>query len=132
MKTIIEVKTALNSIRTAVDAPLNGVDDNGEQMIDINKVQEKAVNLTMLFGLSAETKASSKKILHTKELEVLKRITKEALPPSTMTHMLRAECFDELAMLEYADRLNAAITHSLDTLRSVISLYKQEIANSIK
>ncbi len=46
--------------------------------------------------------------------------------------MIDAECNDEEALFVYADRINAGLSHSLDALRSVISLAKSEMENSLK
>lgn len=97
---------------------------------DINNVTNKLLKLTQLMGLSAETKASAKKLLGIKERCVFEMIDKK-LPPSVQVRVLNAECYEENAILEYSDRLNAGITHSIEGLRSVISLYKQEIASGL-
>lgn len=122
MKTLSEIATSLNAIRKAIDADV--IDS------DIHNVTNKALKLTQLMGLSAETKASARKLLNIKELSVFELMDKK-MPPSIQVRFLNAECFEENATLEYSDRLNAAVTHSLDTLRSVISLYKQEMASGI-
>lgn len=123
MKTLAEITTSLNVIRTAIDTDV--IDT------DIHNVTNKALKLTQLMGLSAETKASAKKLLNIKERCVFEVIDKKNTPPSIQIRVLNAECFEENAILEYSDRLNAALTHSIECLRSVISLYKQEMASGI-
>lgn len=122
MKTLQEITKALNVIREAIDSDV--VD------VDIESIKNKALKLSQLMGLSAETKASAKKLLLLKELIVLQKIDKE-LAPSVQARLLNAECYEEHAVLEYSDRLNAGIVHGLDVLRSAISLYKQEMASGI-
>lgn len=97
---------------------------------DINDKTNKLLKLTQLMGLSAETKASAKKLLGIKERCVFEMIDKK-LPPSVQVRILNAECYEENAILEYADRLNAGISHSIEGLRSVISLYKQEMQSGL-
>ena len=123
MKTTEETIKALNAIRTMIDKDITGC--------DITDVDNKLKHLTQLTGLSAEANASAKKILHKKELEVLRELTKLSLSPSILNGMLKAECFEEIALLEYADRLNSAIVHTLDSLRTSISLYKTEVQNGL-
>lgn len=123
MRTKEETAQALNAIRKAIDADVIDA--------DIVNVQNKMLQLTQLIGLSAEAKATAKKLLHIKETQVLYAMDKE-LSPSVQVRKLNAECFEELALLEYADRLNAALTHNIDALRSVISFRKTEIENSLK
>jgi hypothetical protein len=123
VRTREETAQALNAIRKAIDADVIDA--------DIVMVQNKMLGLTQLIGLSAEAKATAKKLLHIKETQVLYAMDKE-LSPSVQVRKLNAECFEELALLEYADRLNAALTHNIDALRSVISFRKTEIENSLK
>lgn len=123
MRTIEETKKALNAIRAAVDADIIDV--------DIDAQKNKMIALTQLIGLSAEAKASAKKILLRKELEVLSGLDKE-LAPSVMTRRINSECYEEAALLEYSDRLNSALIHCIDAIRSVLSLYKTEVTNSLK
>lgn len=122
MKTKEDLTKALNSIREAIDADVFEA--------DINSIVGKLHRLTCLIGLSAEANATAKKFLHHKELQVLQVIDK-ALPASIQTKTLNAECWEESAILEYADRLNSGIVHSIDALRSVISLYKTELEKGL-
>jgi hypothetical protein len=123
MKTIEETKKALNAIRSAIDTDIIDV--------DITIQQNKLLTLTQLIGLSAECNASAKKFLLKKELEVMQALDPE-LAPSKASKELNARCFEESALLEYADRLNSGLVHSIDAIRSVISLYKSELENSLK
>lgn len=123
MKTKEEIIKSLNSIRVMIDTDVSDC--------DITDVDKKMKHLTQLTGLSAEANASAKKILHKKELEVLRELNKQGLPPSIVNSSLKAECFEEIALCEYADRLNSGIVHSIDGLRSSISLYKTELQSGI-
>lgn len=123
MKSIEETKKALNAIRSAIDADIIDV--------DITIQQNKLLTLTQLIGLSAECNASAKKLLLKKELEVIGELDSE-LAPSKAHKELNARCYEESALLEYADRLNSGLVHSIDAIRSVISLYKSELENSLK
>lgn len=122
MKSLSEITTSLNAIREALDADV--VD------CDIESVKNKLLKLTQLMGLSAETKASAKKLLHMKERIVFEMMDKK-MPPSVQIRTLNAECYEEHAILEYSDRLNASLVHGIDGLRSVMSLHKQEMASGI-
>lgn len=122
MKTVDETAKALNVIREALDADVIGA--------DIDSVQNKLLKLTQLMGTSAEANASAKKLLSQKELEIMMSMDKK-LAPSIQSKFLNAQCFEQEALLEYADRLNAGIVHACESLRTVISLYKEEMRNSL-
>jgi UDP-3-O-[3-hydroxymyristoyl] glucosamine N-acyltransferase len=113
----------LNAIREVIDAD---VMDSA-----IEEQRNKLVKLTQLTGLAAEAKAQAHKILSMKELEVMKEFQESKMATSIMSKRVNAECFEEGALLVYADRINSAISHSIEGLRSVISLYKTEMQNSL-
>jgi hypothetical protein len=123
MKNIAETKKALNSIRATIDSDIIDV--------DIDQQKNKLLKLTQLIGLSAECNASAKKMLLQKELQVLSGLDPN-IPPMKMNKIVNSECYEESALLEYADRLNSALVHSIDAIRSIISLYKTELENSLK
>lgn len=123
-QTYDRLKKNLKSIRDCLDADIIDV--------DISMVQNKALQLTQLSGLASECKATAKKLLEQARLKNLSTIQNEALPASLMSKKLDAMCADELALFEYSDRINASISHSLDTLRTIISLYKTELENMNK
>ena len=123
-ETYDRLKKNLKSIRDCLDADIIDV--------DISMVQNKALQLTQLSGLASECKATAKKLLEQARLKNLSTIQNEALPASLMSKKLDAMCADELALFEYSDRINASISHSLDTLRTIISLYKTELENMNK
>lgn len=123
MKEVKEITQALNLIRKILDEDV--ID------LDIEMQKNKLLKLTQLIGLSAECNASAKKLLHKKELDILKSLPNE-MAAMRMNKTLSAECFEESAILEYSDRINSALIHSIDAIRSVISLYKTELENSLK
>ena len=126
MKSLPEITLALNSIRALLDTDVSTA--------IIEDVQTKVIQLTQMTGLSAESMASAQKLLDEKEIEIFLTRSKELekFSPSVQIKYLKAHCKDEAAIVLYADRLNSEITHSLDSLRTVISLYKTELQNSMK
>jgi hypothetical protein len=124
MKTQAEITSALNAIRTCIDIDVVGA--------IIEDIQNKCLSLTQLMGLSAETTASAKKLLGEKEIEVFTLKNLEKLPPSNAMKLLKSYCAQEIATLEYAERLNSALIHTIDALRSTMSLYKTEMQNGLK
>lgn len=83
-------------------------------------------------GLSAECMAAAQKHLQLARKKAIQELEGKGLQPSIMLKMADGSCGIELATYEYADRLNAAITHQLDYYRTVISLHKSELENSLK
>lgn len=114
----------LAAIRKIVDTDTTGA--------DIETVVECGKKLASMAGLSAQCMAAAKKRLERARLRALKELTEQGLQPSILLKTVEANCGEELALYDYADRINAAITHQLDFYRSVISLHKCEIENSLK
>jgi len=121
---MVSLKDKLSSIRALVDVDVTGV--------DIDSLIEKGKQLTQMIGLSAECKGEARKELDNARLAAIIQIENKNYPPSVMLKIAEAMCADEAELFEYADRLNAGITHQLDYYRSVISLHKTELENSLK
>lgn len=119
-----EAKKHVKFISAVIDTKID--QDNMDEVV--GKINE----LTQIMGLSAEVMAKAKYFLHTKELEVLQGLIEQKLSPMIMNKMLAAMCGKELAFFTLCDRLNAGITHAIDGLRSITSLRKSEIENSLK
>ena len=121
---IIEITKGCSLIRKVLDTEVVSG--------DIEAINQKLLDLTMLEGLSAETIARAKKVLHFKELTVLNEMEGLSMAPSVQTKTLNARCYEEQALVAYTDRLNAGIHHSQDGLRTIISLYKEEMKASMQ
>lgn len=120
----MSLKEKLNSIRALIDADVSNV--------DIDSVINKGHQLSQIFGLSAECEGEARTALNKARRIALIELEKKNYPPSVLLKIAEAMCEEETAQVEYSDRLNAAITHQLDFYRSVISLHKAELENSLK
>ena len=125
MTTKDNIEANLASIRTVVDLDISG--------LDIESVVEQGKKLASIMGLSAECMAAAQKHLQNARMMAIKRLSDgKDYQASVLLKIADGECGMELATYEYADRLNAAISHQLDYYRTVISLYKSELENSLK
>lgn len=114
----------INTIRGLLDVDVSDC--------DINDVESHGKRLAAIVGLSAETMAQSKKLYQGALLRAINGLKDSGLSPSVMMKTAQAQCGEEEAVMDYADRLNAGITHQLDYYRTCISLYKCELENSLK
>lgn len=121
---ITTIGEKLKSIRALVEVDLSGC--------HIDDVENHGKRLAAIIGLSAETMAQAKKQMDIKLLQAIKSLEGKNYPPSVLLKLAQAECAEEAAIYDYADRLNAGITHQLDFYRTVISKYKTELENSLK
>lgn len=112
-----------NAIREAIDLEVTQEDLDG--------LQGKLLRLTTLIGLSAELKARAIADLKRAELMAYASYKSEKLLPSIFKVIIEGETADERGKLELADRLNAGIAHAMEGLRTIISLKKEEMKNSL-
>lgn len=118
------LKEKLDFIRESIDKDLMGC--------VIEDVVEQGKCLAQLIGLSAECKAEAKRQLEKARVLAVASLSGRKLSPSVLLKLADSECADQLYNFEYADRLNAGITHQLDYYRTVISLHKTELETSMK
>lgn len=98
---------------------------------NIESVMDKLNNLTGLSGLSAELVANTKHLILQRQKPAILLAQKSSVSASMQKAFVESECAEEMMLYTYAERLNAAITHSLDALRTIVSMRKSEMENSI-
>jgi hypothetical protein len=118
------LKERLTSIRVLIDTDVT--------KFTIDELKGQGLQLSAMIGLSAECKSEARKELDCARLAALIQIENKKYPPSVMLKIAEAMCSDEFEVYEYADRINAGITHQLDYYRTIISLYKTELENTYK
>lgn len=119
-----EYNDKISAIRQAIDLDVDLSDTEG--------MSGKVLMLTRMIGLSAEVKARALKNFNDAKLVAYAKHKSEKLTPNVMKIVIEGETSEEAAKLELADRLNAGIVHAIDGLRTIISLRKSEMENSMK
>ncbi len=114
----------LNSIRDLID--VNTAD------VDLESLINHAQELTAMIGLSSECKAEARKKMEESRLVALHALIDKKMATTVLLKMADGAIAHEIGAFEYADRLNAGITHKLDLLRSIISLRKTELETSMR
>lgn len=110
------------SIRERLDVTVER--ENGDA------VASMLVDYNALLGTSAGALSSlwfRKEAARLKVLEVIEAQGSK-ITPSLQRDLINAKCAGYGAAFEYADRLNSALVHSIDGLRSVLSWLKLEKA----
>lgn len=121
---MITLKEKMESIRKAIDVDVTGV--------DIDSLVEKGKSISNLVGLAAEVKSIARRNWENARLDALRELMVSKISPSVLLKMADSMCSNQIADYEYADRLCAGIAHQLDYYRTVISLHKTELENSLK
>lgn len=117
-------KEKIRVINNAIDMEVN--QDVTDSIVD------KLHTCLMVVGTSAALKARAVKDLNDARLIAYAKHKNEGLAPTVLKIVIDGETSQELADLEYADRLNAGLVHEIDGLRTIISLRKDEMNNSLK
>lgn len=109
-----------HSIREVLDRDTER--DNGDA------VAYQIVDLTALLGTSASVMSSLFFKKEKAKLQVFEAIAGDGtkITPSLQKAMVDAKCGGYGSAYEYADRLQSALVHSIDGLRSVLSWIKSE------
>ena len=102
---------------------------------DINAVIEHAKMLAILMARSGYLLAGAKKLVRAKKTseigETIVKIAKEQFLCATAQKALcDSIASDEMELVEWLDRINAACTHNIDLCRSIVSKEKEEMRMS--
>lgn len=97
---------------------------------DIDGMVGKLGRLSSLIGLSSECMRFAKQNLLLKQMEILKVNKNTGLSPSVLSKTIDSESWSEHGLYEYCDRINAGLVHTIEALRSIISLHKSEMEQS--
>lgn len=116
-----EIITNCNLIRDELDRQI--------PLSDMDSVEGKMLNLCAMMGLSAECLRYAQYLLLHKQGQCIDKIraADPTIPASILKVKLESDLAEERTLYEYAERLNAAITHCVDGLRTSISKYKEEL-----
>lgn len=114
-----QIEDSLRIIQSSITA---GVDfTNGF------KIQEKLDEQTRNLAISSELYTQAEYYYNKAAAEVAK-----ANPKAVATYLKAltlGQCANEYRIMNLAERLNAAVTHTLESLRSQLSFHKAELAN---
>lgn len=105
----------------------------GMQSNDLNGLSDFLMNLISILSLSTDVVASAKYHYTTIKRARYAAYTEyykgqgKPLPPSIVKEIAECELADEIHRLSKAERQNAAITHSIDAIRTLISKGKAEL-----
>lgn len=94
--------------------------------MDIPAIMEKINQLTMYTANAAQLLADAKKNLLNKQLALISSGMPN-LSPSIQAKWLQGSLAQEESLVTHCERLNAAITNSIEGLRSILSYAKTEM-----
>lgn len=122
--TFTQINNSLKVIQEAMDAPL--VEG------DIQGAMEKLNRLQSLHGLSAECLKWAKQLSLRRQGSLLPELFKTGLNATSVRMQLESEMAEEIALFIYAERINSALVHVGDEIRTIISALKSEMINVSK
>lgn len=121
----MNLKNEAESVRMIIDRDVD--------ILDIESLIKKLSDLTNISGLSAELVPKARMAYReTQEATIIQFMNNPIdLPVSTLNDLIKAKTRKEEGMLEYCERLDKRISYTQESLRTIISLRKTEISNSI-
>ncbi len=107
--------------------------DREVQILDIEGLMQKLSDLVNISGLSAEIVPSAKLAYRNAQEAVILDLMKNPtnLPASTTNDLVKAKTGKEESFWEYTVLLDKRLSYSQESLRTIISLRKVEIQNSL-
>jgi hypothetical protein len=102
---------------------------------DLGAMKDKAVTLVGYLARSATLVAEAKRILNAEKkiayekLEFRYASTGRDLKPMLAKDYISAKCGEGQYVADMADRMNAALTHTMEMMRSIMSAEKTLLAN---
>lgn len=114
-----KIEENLNTIKLHLEAEINPT--------EIAAVELKLSNLSSLMGLSAECMRYAKEVVLTAQKSFLSKPNMLNQSATNLKLLIESELHYEIGLFVYSERLNAAITHCCDSLRTIISKYKEEL-----
>ena len=123
-----DIKSNCQSIRNVLDRPVSNDDISG--------VTDKLIDLVEIAGLASRTEAVAKMIYEQEYSDVLSLLAQDPemakLGSTTLGKIAGGKKIvsEYLAAAKYSERLGRNISHSMDALRSIISLQKEELNQS--
>lgn len=126
--TITEIITNLELIETYLDKEVDS--ENPVQLTS------KLNDISSLIGLSAKCVAESKQIkaeaTKTFVMNLIDKKGHETHTPTLIKILQESATLKEQYVVDFSERINRGLTHCIEALRSMISLYKSELENSLR
>lgn len=119
------LKDKAESIRQVIDRPVPTEDLEG--------LLRKLNDLTNISGLSAEIVPQARLQYREAQEKVIREYmeTEINLPVSTMNDLIKARTAKEESLLEYCQLLDKRVSYTQESIRTIISLRKQEMNSGI-
>ena len=115
-----KIESDLESIRVILNLEPCTIDDK----------DGKLSKLAALTGLAAECQAQAGGLYKEELAKAIRVFAKEKYTPSVIIKMAEGEVTEFGMCYEYSQRISSAIAHSIDAIRTQISLHKTELVNS--
>jgi len=123
IKLLEKVKINLKAIREVLDRQVSNDDISG--------VTDKLIDLIEISGTASYTEAVAKSIYESELGEVLELLiidsNSEKMGRTNLLTIAKGKISQYQSAVTYSERLGRNISHSLDALRSVLSLQKEEM-----
>lgn len=121
----MNIKDKAEAIRMVIDREV--------QILDVETLINKLNDLIAISGLSAELVPQARMAYReAQERTIIDFMNNPIdLPVSTLNDLIKAKTRKEEGMLEYCEKLDKRVSYSQESMRTIISLRKQEIQSGL-
>lgn len=117
------IHSSLEEIQAYAEGKYNA--DNPSAVVDRMNCLESYIALSS--KLVADSNYHYDKVLNSAFIAAIKEAEKARLSPSTLNKYLETLMYDYKYLTVWAERINRACTHQLDSARSILSKLKEEL-----
>ena len=121
----MKLKDKAEAIRLVIDREVD--------ILDIEGLLKKLSDLINISGLSAELVPQARMAYREAQERTIMEFMSNPidLPVSTLNDLIKAKTRKEEGMLEYCEKLDKRVSYSQESMRTIISLRKQEIQSGL-
>ena len=102
---------------------------------NIEAVKGRLFDLANLLPSTTSASALAKKLFHKRKLRITENLLADMEYKKLGTNMIKDlakdKCYEEIELLGYADNIHKSVLEQIGVLRSIVSLYKEELGSRV-
>lgn len=121
---IEEIGNTIIKIRNAIELQVNSDDISG--------LEKKLNDLSALSGNAAQIVGDCRGIVLRRQNEIMDSLKDTDYPPNKLKYILDGKMAEELSLFMHAKELNDGLGKTMISISTVLSVYKEELKNSMR
>jgi len=130
-ESIISLRTQIKNFFETIDRVLATEYDQ----TNIEAVKGRLFDLANVLPSTTSASAMAKKLFHKRKLRITETLLADPDYKKLGTNMIKDlskdKCYEEIELLEYSDNIHKTVLEQIGVLRSIVSLYKEELGSRV-